>query len=79
MEHKANEKYSDLARWGLAHRCAQALVALKKKQSASGFECLAVLHQTVDLELEEYTAVMMDRLLGADTPDRVFFKSWAGV
>ena len=79
MSDKAYDRYSILARWGLPHRCSQALVELKKKQSASGFECLASLHRVVDRDMEKHEAEMVDRLLGTDTPDRRYYKNSFGV
>jgi len=78
-EDKATERYSHLARWGLRHACSQALLELRQKQCATGFESVAKLYKVVSLDLEEYEGKMMDSLLGVDTLDRRHFRHWSGI
>lgn len=76
-EDKATQKYSLLARFGLRHRCSQALLALREKTGCK-FSTVSKLYKQVDFDLEGRTNEMMDRLLGTDTPDRKYFRAWSG-
>lgn len=76
-KNKACEKYSHLSRFGLSHTCSQALLELRRRTECE-FPTVAELYKEVDRALEFHTSEMMDRLLGVDTKDRKFFRSWSG-
>ena len=70
---KANEKYSDLARLGIQYFCHKALLELRKKLNDSGFEAVAYLYRRVWYEIEDYEAIMAERLLEGE--DLTYYRS----
>ena len=70
---KANEKYSDLARFGIQYFCQIALLELREKLNASGFEAVAYLYRRVWYNIEDFELEMAERLL--DGEDLAYYKS----
>jgi len=74
-QNKAYEKYTKLARFGLQYVCVQALLALRRKLSASGYEAIAVLAQKVSDDVLDYEKIMMRRLLSER--EFIFWSNWS--
>ena len=70
---KANNKYSLMARYGVQWFCQQALLDLRDKLNASGFEAVAYLYDRVSHDLYFHEKVMIERLLSGD--DLEYYKS----
>ena len=62
----------------MSHATSGALLELREKLSASGFEAVAELYRVVSDDIEKHEAVIMDSLLGKDTKERKFYKNTSG-
>ncbi len=73
---KQASKYSLLARLGLQHFCAWAILDMKKKVCASSIgEIFAPLKKRVYYDILDHEEEMMHRLLNKE--DFKYFKSWS--